>query len=113
MQQHSIDLCLFELAGTSVRDDGYVLEAFLPTAREGELEVTEDLLRARMDWHKQRVFATFLEEAGRATDPATALAGRFEQHYAAVIGERGLQAIPRRRGARDRRVLAPERALCC
>lgn len=94
MPDPQLDLFLFDLAGTTVSDDGYVLEAFQRTTREAELAVDPAVLKARMGWHKQLVFATCLREAGRDEQPAPQLAARFESHYADVVRERGLVPTP-------------------
>ena len=86
-----IDLFVFDLAGTVVRDEHQVLDAFLAAARAFEVPVAESLLRERMGWHKQRVFETVLAEAGRDVAPAAAMARRFEEEYAAIVSERPLQ----------------------
>lgn len=86
-----IDLFVFDLAGTVVRDEHQVLDAFLAAARAFEVPVAESLLRERMGWHKQRVFETVLAEAGRDVAPAAAMARRFEEEYAAIVSARPLQ----------------------
>ncbi|MBK8980392.1 MAG: HAD hydrolase-like protein [Planctomycetes bacterium] len=99
MSERALDLFLLDLAGTAVRDDGDVREAFVRCAREAGLPVDEDRLRARMGWHKQAVFEAWLRDAGRDVAPAAAIAARFEHHYAAVVRERGLEPTPGARGA--------------
>jgi len=89
--QRRVDLFVFDLAGTVVRDERQVLDAFLAAARAFEVPVTESLLRERMGWHKQRVFETVLAEAGREVAPAAAMARRFEDEYAAILQARPLQ----------------------
>lgn len=94
MSEAPLDLFLFDLAGTTIRDDGYVLEAFLRTAEAHGLDVPQSVLQARMGWHKQRVFATCLEEAGRPSEPAAQMAVDFERHFHEVASERGLESTP-------------------
>ncbi len=89
-----LDAFLFDLAGTTVRDDGLVQDAFLAAARSADLHLDPEVLRARMGWHKQRVFATFLEESGRDPEPAAGLAADFEVQYASIVAERGLVTTP-------------------
>jgi phosphonatase-like hydrolase len=93
-----LDAFLFDLAGTTVRDDGLVQDAFLAAARTADLELDPGELKARMGWHKQRVFATYLEEAGRDPAPAADLAREFEARYADIVAERGIEPTP---GARE------------
>jgi phosphoglycolate phosphatase len=93
-----LDAFLFDLAGTTVRDDGLVQDAFLAAARRADLALDPEVLRGRMGWHKQLVFATCLKEAGRNPAPAAELAADFEVQYAAIVEERGLDTTP---GARE------------
>jgi phosphoglycolate phosphatase len=94
----SLDAFLFDLAGTTVCDDGLVQEAFLAAARGADLSLDPDVLRSRMGWHKQLVFATCLTEAGRDPSLAASLAVEFESQYASIVQERGLDTTP---GARE------------
>ncbi|MDA0373703.1 MAG: HAD hydrolase-like protein [Planctomycetota bacterium] len=89
-----LDAFLFDLAGTTVCDDGLVQDAFLAAAHGAGLTLDPEVLKARMGWHKQRVFATCLKEAGRDPSPAADLAADFEVQYAAIVAERGLRTTP-------------------
>jgi phosphonatase-like hydrolase len=81
----SIKLFVFDLAGTTVVDDGHVLDAFVGVAAAYDLDADEDALRARMGWHKEAVFAALLREAGRDVATATAMAAEFAQAFAAAV----------------------------
>jgi phosphonatase-like hydrolase len=84
MSPPPLDLFLFDLAGTTIRDDGLVRSAFQRTCLDAELPVTAAWLRTQMGHHKQEVFAAALAAAGRDATLAAVLATRFE----AVIAER-------------------------
>jgi phosphonatase-like hydrolase len=90
----TLQLFVFDLAGTTVVDDGQVMDAFLATAELHGLRAAPEVLRARMGWHKQHVFATLLREAGADPAPAAALALHFEQEFAAAVTSKPLRATP-------------------
>jgi phosphonatase-like hydrolase len=89
-----VQLFVFDLAGTTVVDDGQVLDAFVATADLHGLRADPNVLKARMGWHKQHVFATLLREAGADTAPAEAMARHFEQEFAAAVARRPLRPTP-------------------
>ncbi|MCC6785407.1 MAG: HAD-IA family hydrolase [Planctomycetes bacterium] len=93
-----LDLFVFDLAGTTVVDDGHVLEAFLRTAEAFDLPADAAALKPRMGWHKQRVFEVLLGEAGRETALAPELAQRFELEFARRADQHPLRPTP---GARE------------
>ena len=82
MEPNELRLFLFDMAGTTVRDDGVVLGAFHSVAADADCDVDSEWLRERMGWHKQRVFAELL--AMRDRDPALApqLAASFAEQIA-------------------------------
>lgn len=92
--QRRVDLFVFDLAGTVVVDEGQVLRAFQATAAAHGLPITEARLRARMGWHKQRVFATALAEAGRPVGAAAAMADQFVVEYARLTASVPLRPTP-------------------
>jgi len=75
-----LELFVFDLAGTTVKDDDAVQRAFESTARSAELPAEPEWLRAKMGWSKKRVFEALLELNGRPADTAEELVARFEQH---------------------------------
>ncbi|MEZ5966693.1 MAG: HAD hydrolase-like protein [Planctomycetota bacterium] len=87
----SLDLFVFDLAGTTVVDDDHVLRAFERTAAAHGIATDRLRLKPRMGWHKLRVFETLLAEVGRATDAAPAMAERFEREFAAVVADAPLR----------------------
>lgn len=102
----TVDLFLFDLAGTTVVDDRRVEAAFLATAAENGLPCTPEVLQAHMGCHKEDVFRKLLTEAGRPTDAAPKLAERFEQAFAASVAQKPLQATVGAREAIDALVRA-------
>ena len=90
----TVDLFVFDLAGTVVMDDRQVLRAFQTTCAAFAVEAPEARLRERMGWHKQRVFEQVLVEAGRPVAPAAAMAERFVAEYARSVAERPLRPTP-------------------
>lgn len=89
-----LQLFVFDLAGTTVVDDGQVVDAFVATADLHGLRADPNVLKARMGWHKQHVFETLLREAGVATAPAAAMARHFEHEFAAAVARRPLRPTP-------------------
>jgi phosphonatase-like hydrolase len=91
---HTLQLFVFDLAGTTVVDDGQVMDAFLATAELHGLPATPEVLRSRMGWHKQHVFATLLREEGADPAPAAAMARHFEHNFAAAVKRKPLRPTP-------------------
>lgn len=89
-----VDLFVFDLAGTVVVDDDHVLRSFLATAAAFDLEVAPGEWQGHMGWHKQRVFETLLEAAGRDRSPAAEMATRFEDEFAALVDREPLRPTP-------------------
>ncbi len=86
-----IELFVFDLAGTTVVDDRQVMDAFVRVAAAHGLAADEAVLRARMGWHKEAVFAAILREAGRDPAPAAALAADFARAFAAAVEQTPLR----------------------
>lgn len=80
MDNPHLDLFVFDLAGTTVKDNRVVQRAFESTASGADLPAQPEWLRAKMGWSKKRVFEALLELNGRPTETATELVARFEQH---------------------------------
>lgn len=89
-----VTLFLFDMAGTTVRDDGQVLETFLAVAHEAGLHPDREVLRSRMGWYKREVFAGLLEEAGRTDVGADDLVARFNAHLAAAYRAAPPEPLP-------------------
>ena len=90
----SLDLFIFDLAGTTVVDDDHVLRSFLRAAQAFDLIVTREQLQSRMGWHKAKVFASLLAEHGRDVAPAQEMAERFEVEFAALAASEPLRETP-------------------
>lgn len=93
-----IDLFVFDIAGTTVRDDGLVYHAFASTAESIGIKVDEEWCRARMGLDKVTVFEEMLEEAGRSASEAPELGERFEHAIELWIRDRGVEVLS---GAKD------------
>jgi phosphonatase-like hydrolase len=90
----AIDLFIFDLAGTTVCDDGFVHRAFIATAEEIGLRPDDEWVRSRMGVHKQQVLAELLRINGRDTIAAHALAHRFEEHIELQLRRSPPRALP-------------------
>lgn len=89
-----IDLFLFDIAGTTVRDDGWVIAAFTEAASAYGLDPGTEWLRARMGLHKLLVFRQLLAREGAQTiDPAD-LVRRFDDSIERLIAITGVQPLP-------------------
>lgn len=89
-----IDLFLFDLAGTTVRDDGLVLGAFRAVAEEADLPVEDDWLQTRMGYGKERVFHDLLESRELPVNNAELLARRFEVVLAEHLESQPAELLP-------------------
>jgi phosphonatase-like hydrolase len=87
MADLDLDLFLFDMAGTTVRDDGLVLRAFLDTAAERDLAPTPDWVVARMGFSKVAVFREMLSDGGLDVAGDEAMAARFRQRLDELYGE--------------------------
>ncbi len=83
----NIDLFVFDIAGTTVRDDGMVHRAFERTLRTEGMTAEEAWIRARMGWNKVQVFAEALRDHGRTDEAAGELAARFTQEIRRSMAE--------------------------
>ena len=81
--QTGVGLVVFDMAGTTVHDDGMVLECFVAAAGHVGLRVSRDELNDRMGRSKREVFAEF---ARRQVGP-----GREAE--ARALGDRGYEAF--------------------
>jgi phosphonatase-like hydrolase len=73
-----LELFIFDIAGTTVRDDGFVTRAFFAAAETIGARPTAEWTRARMGLDKREVFREMLESAGRPAADAELLAEAFE-----------------------------------
>jgi len=89
-----MDLFLFDMAGTTIRDDGFVLRAFLAAAKSEGLTPEPQWVRARMGWKKLRVFELMLQAAGRSLDSAPSLNERFEEQIAVEVSRHAPEPLP-------------------
>ena len=89
-----LDLFLFDFAGTTVRDDGIVLEAYRRVLGRAGLEADDPWLLARMGRTKRTVFEELLDLNGRPVADAPALAAGFDDAMAGVFEDRPPEALP-------------------
>lgn len=90
----SVELFIFDIAGTTVRDDGFVHRAFMATASEIGITPTDAWVRSRMGVHKLQVLEELLRMNERDTSAAPVLARRFEEHIAAELSRRPAEPLP-------------------
>ncbi len=74
-----IELFIFDIAGTTVQDNGFVTRAFMAAAETIGLRPSSEWAKARMGIDKREVFQEMLQQAGRPLDQAAALADAFEK----------------------------------
>jgi phosphoglycolate phosphatase len=87
-------VCL-DMAGTTVRDDNTVMEAFAAAIGSRELPVREfqgamQYARATMGQSKIEVFRSILED----DDAAQSANAVFEKYYAGAVADGGISAMP-------------------
>ena len=106
-----IQLVVFDLAGTTIEDDGAVLTCLVETAREYDLPGTPDELNALMGMNKHEVFGMLAVErypsdAAEAEHVADAaletfvgkMRAAYERHLAPIPGTEEAFAFLRARG---------------
>lgn len=74
-----IELFVFDIAGTTVRDNGFVARAFKTAAASIGFTPDDDWVRARMGVDKREVFREMLNAAGDDAALAPALVAMFEE----------------------------------
>lgn len=89
-----IDLFLFDLSGTTVRDDGLVLGVFRAVTEEADLPVEDEWLQSRMGYGKERVFHDLLESRELPVSNAGLLARRFEAVLAEQLAATKAETLP-------------------
>jgi phosphonatase-like hydrolase len=95
MSQHRISVVCLDMAGTTVKDDGIVMAAFIDALTSFSMPVAEfntamKYVRATMGQSKIEVFRHILGSEGDAHAANTA----FETHYAAAVSAGEVTAIP-------------------
>lgn len=98
----SIQLFIFDIAGTTVRDDGFVHRAFMATAEEIGIRPDDAWVRSKMGVHKRQVLEELLRMNERSTTDAPELAHRFEQHIALQLRHSPPQPLPSTRECFDK-----------
>ena len=77
MSRALVDLFVFDIAGTTVRDDGVVLRSFRAVLDRHGLERDDQWVRERMGWNKIGVFSEALSLNGRGREFGALLAEEF------------------------------------
>lgn len=90
----AIAMFIFDLAGTTLRDDGLVLRAFQAVGQQSGLPVDESWVRARMGAWKGAVFREMLRLAGRAAHEEADLVRAFDAEIARQVIARPVQPLP-------------------
>lgn len=88
MPPEDIRLFVFDLTGTTVRDEGVVLYAFLRVARAHGLAVDPGWVTERMGRDKTDTFQELLTAAGRDPALGARLAEEFQGHVAVAYARR-------------------------
>lgn len=80
-----LDLFIFDIAGTTVRDDGLVMRAFRAVADRVGSDASDDWVRARMGFDKREVFAELIGTVPGCTATVDELRALFESSIAAEL----------------------------
>lgn len=92
---HTIDLVIFDIAGTSVRDDGFVERAFLSVSQHHRLGLDAAWIKPRMGIHKLAVMREALDHAGNPSDTTPEqLAAEFEKAIEREVQSGNAPAMP-------------------
>ena len=95
------DLFLFDLYGTTVRDDGQLLGAVESVCAESGLAAPTDWLIDRVSWRKRELFEAILMRNDQSTGRAPDLTKRFEELFEADFAERPPTPAPGAQEALD------------
>lgn len=92
---HTLQLVVFDIAGTSVRDNGFVERAFLSVSQRHQLDLNAAWIKPRMGVHKLAVMREALEHTDNAagTTPEQ-LAAEFEQSIDDEVQAGNAPAMP-------------------
>lgn len=88
-----IDLVIFDMAGTTVQDDGQVPTAFTAALAEHGLTVAPDAIRALRGASKRQAVLDLLPPGPGRTERAERVYGSFREHLARAYAA-GVQAVP-------------------
>ncbi|MFN7020995.1 MAG: HAD family hydrolase [Phycisphaerales bacterium] len=87
-------LFLFDIAGTTIRDDGWVLRAFLDAAASMGIAPDPEWVRARMGWSKRQVFEEMLVNARKDAAAAPVLLDAFSSSILARLDQSPPAPLP-------------------
>jgi len=88
-----IELVVFDLAGTTVYDDGQVVEAFTATLASEGIELGTERLHALRGASKRHAIEALLPPGAGLAERAAATYARFCERLARLYRERGVRAI--------------------
>ncbi len=92
---HNLQLVIFDIAGTSVRDDGFVERAFLSVSQHHQLGLNAAWIKPRMGVHKLAVMHEALEHSSTTKDTTPEqLAAEFEQAIDREVQSGNAPAMP-------------------
>lgn len=92
---HNLELVIFDIAGTSVRDDGFVERAFLSVSQHHQLGLNAAWIKPRMGVHKLAVMREALEHSSTPKDTTPEqLAAEFEQAIDREVQSGNAPAMP-------------------
>lgn len=89
-----IRLFVFDIAGTTVRDDRFVARAFRAAADSLSLRPDDEWVRARMGVDKREVFREMLRLGGSDDSLAPALIAKFEEVIEAELDRSPPEPLP-------------------
>lgn len=89
-----IDLFLFDLAGTVVRDTGFVLRGFQAAAHSLGIDEPDEWYRTRMGVFKKQVFEELLTKHGMDTSRADELVAAFDKAIEQDVRDNGVERLP-------------------
>lgn len=98
MATRTIGLFVFDLAGTTIRDEDVVLRCLRTVAEDEGLAADDRWLVERMGVYKVQVFAELLALNGRPVGRAQALSDAFEREMHALVAREPLTLLA---GARE------------
>lgn len=89
-----LQLFIFDLAGTLIRDEGHTLRAYRRVLDPAGLAASDQWLLSHMGMPKRLVFAELLAENGRDPAAADTLAARFDEAIGMVFTESPPTPLP-------------------
>ncbi len=89
----ALDLVIFDLAGTTVKDNGEVAGAFTTALEEGGIQVTPDQLRAVRGSSKRQAVLDLIPAGPDKLVKASTIYSSFRRHLSESYTDQGVQPI--------------------